>query len=82
MKKKLISSILSLLIIIFIMFPSVTGNNIDLKNNIRFNQILNNKNIEPVPWFPGFFIYQLFRGIIAFILILLILLDITTPEYF
>jgi len=44
----------------------------------ELNQYDQYNQSEPV-WFPGFLIVQLIKGIIAFILIILILLDVIEP---
>lgn len=63
---------------------SITNNELlsQLKNLISQSGIeLNQFNNQEKPlWFPGFLIVQLIKGIIAFILIILILLDVIEPS--
>ena len=87
---------ISSLLIVFSFFPSVvSGSNTNNKIKSSLTKILSrqideeelNKIIEELnendsenKWYPGFLIVQLIKGIAAFILVILILLDIIDPE--
>ena len=65
---------------------SITNNELlsQLKNQIsqldkEINQVDRDNQKQPL-WFPGFLIVQIIKGIIAFILIILILLDVIEPS--
>lgn len=68
-------------------FPSVAA--VQTENSEKKMFILNiikhfketkTKDIETTDWFPGFIIVQIIKGIIAFIVVLLILFDLIDPE--
>ncbi len=54
----------------------VQAESIQKQSLASFPQFLN----DATDWYPGFLIVQLIKGVAAFILVLLILLDLIEPE--
>lgn len=52
--------------------------NLMSQSNFELNDFSGNDQEHPL-WFPGFLIVQLLKGVMAFILVLLILFDIIEP---
>jgi len=80
MKTGIILTLGAALILILASCSSVVGTN--EKNNEKIDEILESfeENKLNSKWFPGFFIVQLIKGIMALILTILILLDMIEPE--
>lgn len=94
MKRKLIAlSIISTLLLVFASFSSVacaqnitaeaqeTNDKDKTPTQIKLDLLesIKEKNTNE-KWFPGFMLVQLVKGVLAFFLVLLILLDIIEPE--
>ena len=86
-KSTIIISIFSVFLLVFASFPySAKVQKIDTKKRLLSNYFdketleKSTEKSEKTNWFPGWFIVQLLKGCIAFILILLILLDLIEPE--
>ena len=86
MKNKLVVvSICAAFLIIIASFPSVVAsNNIeDIKETIKLDKVdlldlIQGEN-NSTGWFPGFMLVQLVKGVLAFFLVLMILLDLAEP---
>ena len=83
MKNKLIMiSISAAFLLVLASFPSSTAtkNIVDerYRNKLELLESLKEQNTNE-KWFPGFLIVQLIKGVIAFVLMLMILLDLAVP---
>ena len=79
MKKITMVSFFFSAILILSIFTSVSASKCIKEDLNEKLEALTKKNKES-DWFPGFFIFQLIKGAIALVIILLILFDIIDPD--
>ena len=83
MKKIIVfGCILASVLMITISLNPVVGAKTSKVNNLldQIQSYISNDDETKPTWFPGFLIVQLIKGVLAFFIILLMLLDLIEPE--
>ncbi len=79
MKKTILIAILFSMILIISTFPNVSASQYKREEIEKKIDEITKENKES-KWFPGFIIFQLIKGAVALVLVLLILFDLIEPE--